>query len=172
MIISIKTRPQYRHGDDDTIATVTLLVPSDASDRRGELVVERVVESDGVTKNNAIAEALRALARELESDDSGTSDRCEAIEIALRWWSDLVVPKAQCHNRFCLERVPVDEVAPSPVDGRLWCIECIDEALLDAATAEAQIEADERARDLEYDRQEERGVEMWREARRGIGEQP
>lgn len=89
------------------------------------------------SEEEATAEALEELAREIGYDGRGMSVRHDTIEAALAWWSDLVVPKTQCPA--CKERVPVEDIE----DG--MCFEC---------RVERQ-EANERAeylRDIEMDR--------------------
>jgi len=112
---------------------------------------DRTVEGDGDSAD-AIADALRNLADEVRCDSMGTSTRAVQVEELLGWWSDVIAPKVVCES--CLERVHEDESGVSPISGTgVWCSECS----ANLAWAEREQLANERAREIEYVRQEQLG---------------
>jgi len=113
----------------------------------------------------AIRNAVSELADDVEGDSQGTSDRAEAVGGACAWLANWCVPQDEC--RQCLEHAPTEDFTAGP-DGTQWCSTCIDDLADDLVADELWRDAEKHARELEYDRQEERGVEAWRESRRGM----
>lgn len=146
--IEIEVRDEYGDGES-WVATATGF--------------DRSYTQDHVTAEEAMESAVGQLLRDVRYDRLGISDRAQQIEALLSWWSDIVEPKAECQVFGCTDRVPVDDLRAGP-DGRQWCPECLEDVEDVIERAERAQAANERARELAYDRAEDEGNER----RRGL----